>query len=332
MGMRHTILNTLAQHGMLTLDELINHTGEVRKRLSDNLTATAKAGLLTRERDDVTHLPAYKITQAGLAWVKKNAGQEQPDDQPAVSHNTGSAAQERLPATPSPGAAPLQETPSLPMSTMCKDGGDDTVAEALEAGMAADPTAETVTDAPAVAYAWRDAGAAINCHTPLQLVEWLATMRHNQANTEAAVAMMQSVIDAKSADVASLTAERDAIKWDAAITEGQRNEWRQVAAYCECTTPSELMGAIQELEAQNTTLKSRNTAIGDELSQLWRDAEQCPPPRFYASTSSTGGLKRHARRESAEARAVSLVRKGDDEALVLVPISRATRGAVLKAL
>lgn len=62
---RKIILQTLATHGELTIDDMITHTGIERKPLSSNIGPTKADGLITSRRDDVTGLPAYKITDLG---------------------------------------------------------------------------------------------------------------------------------------------------------------------------------------------------------------------------------------------------------------------------
>jgi hypothetical protein len=74
MSIRYTILKALHQHGAATLDELIDATGETRRRLQDNLAAALKDDLCERIRDDVTGQPAYRITKYGVARMNARNG------------------------------------------------------------------------------------------------------------------------------------------------------------------------------------------------------------------------------------------------------------------
>lgn len=65
-SIRKDILNCLASNGEQTLDEMLDRMdGYDRKTISSNLGPTKADGLITSRRDDVTGLPAYKITDAG---------------------------------------------------------------------------------------------------------------------------------------------------------------------------------------------------------------------------------------------------------------------------
>jgi len=67
---RLAILAALAKNGITTLDDLQTQLGESRKKLQDNLIHIVKLALATRMRDDVTHFPAYQITQAGRKYLE----------------------------------------------------------------------------------------------------------------------------------------------------------------------------------------------------------------------------------------------------------------------
>lgn len=64
-SIRKTILHCLATGGEQTIDDLLTATGIDRKTLSSNLGPAKSEGLITSRRDDVTLLPAYRITDAG---------------------------------------------------------------------------------------------------------------------------------------------------------------------------------------------------------------------------------------------------------------------------
>ena len=102
---RKTILKAMAFASCTTMDDLVMTTGLARKNLQDNVKATMNEGLCERIRDDVTGLPAYRLTPKGRAWLesdkdnsktqlfgnsvqlKKNDSVKPP---PAVGTNTGS--------------------------------------------------------------------------------------------------------------------------------------------------------------------------------------------------------------------------------------------------
>ncbi len=78
MGLRHDILAALAaKHpDIVTIDDLMDATGEHnRTRLVSNIQAALADGLVEKLRDEVTNLPAYKLTKTGLARHKN--GQQQ---------------------------------------------------------------------------------------------------------------------------------------------------------------------------------------------------------------------------------------------------------------
>ena len=88
---RKAILKAMAFASCSTMDDLVMTTGMERKNLHDNVNATIKEGLCERMRDDITGLPAYKLTPKGRAWLendKDNSSGVKP--QPAVGENTGS--------------------------------------------------------------------------------------------------------------------------------------------------------------------------------------------------------------------------------------------------
>ena len=88
---RKQILKALAFASCTTMDDLAMTTGLERKNLHDNVKASMREDLIERIRDDVTGLPAYKLTAKGRAWLendKDNSSNIKP--QPAVGENSGS--------------------------------------------------------------------------------------------------------------------------------------------------------------------------------------------------------------------------------------------------
>jgi len=69
---RKTILKAIVSYGIAGMDDLELSTGLPRKNLQDNLKATVDAGLIERLRDDVTGLPAYKLTKTGRTWLEND--------------------------------------------------------------------------------------------------------------------------------------------------------------------------------------------------------------------------------------------------------------------
>lgn len=63
MNIRHEILKGAASGA--TLDDLLNSIKLPRPKLKSNIDAAIGDGLITRHRDDVTGLPAYRLTDAG---------------------------------------------------------------------------------------------------------------------------------------------------------------------------------------------------------------------------------------------------------------------------
>ena len=88
---RKQILKAMAFASCTTMDDLALSTGLERKNLHDNVKASIREDLCERIRDDVTGLPAYKLTTKGRAWLendKDNSSSVKP--QPAVGENSGS--------------------------------------------------------------------------------------------------------------------------------------------------------------------------------------------------------------------------------------------------
>lgn len=66
---RKLILTTLAKLGTSILDDLTEATRLQRKNLQDNLKACVDEGLVYKIKDDVTGLPAYKVSPKGTKWL-----------------------------------------------------------------------------------------------------------------------------------------------------------------------------------------------------------------------------------------------------------------------
>lgn len=125
-GARHQIIKALATEGMLPLAELIAATGLTAEQVKNNTSAAKQAGLIVSQRDDVTGLPAWKLTPQGRDWWAENkTPTKHKADKPGVSvHQTTPAATESGP--PSPAAVARQQTPtSAPAAPpAAADGGD----------------------------------------------------------------------------------------------------------------------------------------------------------------------------------------------------------------
>ena len=93
---RKQILKAMAFASCVTMDDLVTSTGLARKNLHDNIASAIKENLCQRIKDDVTSLPAYKLTTKGRQWLENDkddtastkASVSKP--QPAVGKNTGS--------------------------------------------------------------------------------------------------------------------------------------------------------------------------------------------------------------------------------------------------
>jgi hypothetical protein len=68
---RKQIMKAIAANSSAVLDDLVMATGLERKNLHDNIKAALKEFLIERIRDDVTGLPAYKLTGKGRMWLDK---------------------------------------------------------------------------------------------------------------------------------------------------------------------------------------------------------------------------------------------------------------------
>jgi DNA-binding MarR family transcriptional regulator len=68
---RKQIMKAIAANSSAVLDDLVMATGLERKNLHDNIKAALKEFLIERIRDDVTGLPAYKLTGKGRMWLDR---------------------------------------------------------------------------------------------------------------------------------------------------------------------------------------------------------------------------------------------------------------------
>jgi hypothetical protein len=72
-------LHLLSAEGILPTDEIQAALGENhKKRMQDNLRATANDGLIEMRRDDVTHMAAWCLTDKGREWVQANPANKYP--------------------------------------------------------------------------------------------------------------------------------------------------------------------------------------------------------------------------------------------------------------
>jgi hypothetical protein len=79
MSIRAHILHLLSAEGILPTDEIQSALGENhKKRMQDNLRATANDGLIEMRRDDVTHMAAWCLTDKGREWVQANPANKYP--------------------------------------------------------------------------------------------------------------------------------------------------------------------------------------------------------------------------------------------------------------
>ena len=73
-SIRQSILIALHKNGEQTVDDLLDQvTGYTRKQIGDNLAQLVVEKLATRRKDDITNLPAYKITDLGKSRIKSDA-------------------------------------------------------------------------------------------------------------------------------------------------------------------------------------------------------------------------------------------------------------------
>jgi hypothetical protein len=66
---RRVLLQALADGAIATIDDLQTALDEPRRKIQDNISHAADAGLCKRLRDDVTGLPAYQISKEGRDYL-----------------------------------------------------------------------------------------------------------------------------------------------------------------------------------------------------------------------------------------------------------------------
>lgn len=66
---RKLIMTTLAKIGPSILDDIVEATKMPRKNLQDNIKACVDEDLIDKFKDDVTGLPAYKVSLKGKKWL-----------------------------------------------------------------------------------------------------------------------------------------------------------------------------------------------------------------------------------------------------------------------
>ncbi len=69
-GSRAKIMRALFRDGMLTSHEISEKTGLTSKQVRDNCSQAKAVGLIKLCMDEVTQLPAHRITDEGRNWVK----------------------------------------------------------------------------------------------------------------------------------------------------------------------------------------------------------------------------------------------------------------------
>jgi hypothetical protein len=87
---RRVLLQALADGAINTIDDLQTALDEPRRKIQDNISHAADAGLCKRLRDDVTGLPAYQISKEGRDYLAVAELRHKPassDDAQAVPQN-----------------------------------------------------------------------------------------------------------------------------------------------------------------------------------------------------------------------------------------------------
>lgn len=142
---RDIIIGAIDKHVVATIDDLLNETEYERKKLTDNLKSLVQDEFVERIKDDVTCLPAYRLSEKG----KQRARAVRP--QPEVGKNTGNT---------SPLA--LSESPSLAGDGVAEGGGESVVTQAIP------------TTAPAINWRYSYVHIEEGFETPDEAVKELA--------------------------------------------------------------------------------------------------------------------------------------------------------------
>ena len=90
MSNRDTLLQALATLTVATVEDIETHLGWPRNKVRDTINDLRKVQLVGIERDDVTHLPAYRLTEAGKKRLKAQTLSSSENTQPAEVQITGS--------------------------------------------------------------------------------------------------------------------------------------------------------------------------------------------------------------------------------------------------
>jgi hypothetical protein len=122
---RETIAQAINSAHEATLDDLMTSCEMDRKRLIDTVNGLRKADLVERFKDDLTGLPAYRMTKKGSAWLINRPAIE--NAQPAVAKNTGSKAAPSFPIGISIGAGDAVEQPAPEAVASSTGAGNETI-------------------------------------------------------------------------------------------------------------------------------------------------------------------------------------------------------------
>lgn len=86
-GIRGKIISLIHRKGMLTLQELQEHSGCDLRKTRDNIRAAAADGLVVLDSDEVTGQPGYKLTDKGREWIAQRSAaptEDAPQDIPVT--------------------------------------------------------------------------------------------------------------------------------------------------------------------------------------------------------------------------------------------------------
>lgn len=345
-GMRARLIASLSRNGMQTLDDLMTALDEPRKRIYDNVQAAITNKLISRERDDVTGQPAYKLTPTGVALAKANVPAETTDITPAVKVGIQD---EDVPKETIPGLEDALNNRQMDMT------GAVELLKSMFHGLDVSTLPDVLISAVAKLYPgsggmyWEQAVPRI----PERIQETLDLMTKQDAEiarlTTENTALV-SRINVRDADIANITAARDsdkrmfqhAISAMASISDAlgvdpeadtddiqaaieDKNGrlfraaqaldcWQSVAARHACETPADLEGYIERLAEERADANKRFVATA--------------APTGYVIHRPVKPLMRFTKAEAAQNRALSFARTGvKAQVFALVPVGVAVPGA-----